>query len=165
MGAALWSRCAVLRRGAGAREHHLRPAGPYTGVADGRVVFWDGERWVPFAMAFPCWTQELHGGPKASPLEYLPASISATARSGSVSIRLGTCTSPTPTSACSKSAARPGWPRCSQRRPRACASTSPTTSTSTSTTRATSTSLTLAFTTKDLVGTDQRARCYPRMIV
>jgi hypothetical protein len=46
--------------------------GPYTGVADGRVVFWDGERWVPFATASPRWTQELCGGPKASPLEYLP---------------------------------------------------------------------------------------------
>ncbi|ONL94809.1 Noc2p family [Zea mays] len=140
MGAALWSRCAVLRRGAGAREHHLRPAGPYTGVADGRVVFWDGERWVPFAMAFPC--------------------------SGSVSIRLGTCTSPTPTSACSKSAARPGWPRCSQRRPRACASTSPTTSTSTSTTRATSTSLTLAFTTKDVCDAmpSLSSLCFARLV-
>jgi hypothetical protein len=45
---------------------------PYTGVADGRVVFWDGERWVPFATASPRWTQELCGGPKASLLEYLP---------------------------------------------------------------------------------------------
>ena len=45
---------------------------PYTGVADGRVVFWDGKRWVPFATASPRWTQELCGGPKASPLEYLP---------------------------------------------------------------------------------------------
>jgi len=61
-------------------------------------------------MASPRWTQKLRGGPKASPLEYLPASTSATARSGSVSIRLGTCTSPTPTSACSKSAPRAGWP-------------------------------------------------------
>jgi hypothetical protein len=42
------------------------------GVADGRVVFWDGKRWVPFATASPRWTQELCGGPKASPLEYLP---------------------------------------------------------------------------------------------
>ncbi|CAD6258609.1 unnamed protein product [Miscanthus lutarioriparius] len=32
---------------------------PYTGVADGRVVFWDGKRWVPFATASPRWTQEL----------------------------------------------------------------------------------------------------------
>ncbi|CAL4944413.1 unnamed protein product [Urochloa decumbens] len=46
--------------------------GPYTGVADGRVVFWDGERWAPFATSSPRWTQELCGGPKASPLEYLP---------------------------------------------------------------------------------------------
>jgi hypothetical protein len=35
-----------------------------------------------------------------------PASTSAAARSGSVSIRLGTCTSSTPTSVCSKSAPR-----------------------------------------------------------
>ena len=49
-----------------------RGRGPYTGVADGRVVFWDGERWAPFATVSPRWTQELCGGPKASPMEYLP---------------------------------------------------------------------------------------------
>jgi hypothetical protein len=62
----------VPRRGAGARERRLRPAGPYTGVADGRVVFWDGKRWVPFTTASLRWTQELCSGPKASLLEYLP---------------------------------------------------------------------------------------------
>jgi hypothetical protein len=45
---------------------------PYTDAADGRVVFWDSERWAPFAMTSPRWTQELCGGPKALPLEYLP---------------------------------------------------------------------------------------------
>ncbi|XP_020596362.1 protein STRICTOSIDINE SYNTHASE-LIKE 3-like [Phalaenopsis equestris] len=27
--------------------------GPYTGVADGRVLFWDGERWRDFAFTSP----------------------------------------------------------------------------------------------------------------
>ncbi|PAN44993.1 hypothetical protein PAHAL_9G086600 [Panicum hallii] len=49
-----------------------RGRGPYTGVADGRVVFWDGERWAHFATVSPRWTQELCGGPKASPMDYLP---------------------------------------------------------------------------------------------
>lgn len=44
--------------------------GPYTGVADGRVLFWDGARWLHFAHASPNWTAELCG-PKAAPLEYL----------------------------------------------------------------------------------------------
>uniref|UniRef100_A0A0D3FP52 Strictosidine synthase conserved region domain-containing protein n=1 Tax=Oryza barthii TaxID=65489 RepID=A0A0D3FP52_9ORYZ len=44
--------------------------GPYTGVADGRVVRWDGARWVYFAHSSPNWTAELCGH-KASPLDYL----------------------------------------------------------------------------------------------
>lgn len=46
--------------------------GPYTGIADGRVVFWDGARWGTFATTSPRWTDELCSGPKASPMEYLP---------------------------------------------------------------------------------------------
>jgi hypothetical protein len=38
----------------------------------GQVIFWDGERWAPFATTSPRWTRELCAGPKASPLEYLP---------------------------------------------------------------------------------------------
>ncbi|KAL6894049.1 hypothetical protein ACP4OV_008147 [Aristida adscensionis] len=49
-----------------------RGGGPYTGVADGRVVRWDGARWATFATTSPRWTAELCGGPRASPLEYLP---------------------------------------------------------------------------------------------
>jgi hypothetical protein len=30
-----------------------RGRGTYTGVADGRVVFWDGERWAPFTTTSP----------------------------------------------------------------------------------------------------------------
>jgi hypothetical protein len=48
-----------------------RGRGPYTGVADGRVVLWDGARWAYFAHASPNWTAERCGGPKASPMEYL----------------------------------------------------------------------------------------------
>ena len=44
--------------------------GPYTGVADGRVLFWDGARWAYFAHASPNWTAE-RCGPKASHMEYL----------------------------------------------------------------------------------------------
>jgi hypothetical protein len=49
-----------------------RGRGPYTGIADGRVVFWDGARWATFATTSPRWSQEVCGGPKASPLDYLP---------------------------------------------------------------------------------------------
>ncbi|XP_020098740.1 protein STRICTOSIDINE SYNTHASE-LIKE 3-like [Ananas comosus] len=44
--------------------------GPYTGVADGRVLFWDGARWSDFAYTSPNRTEELCG-PKPSPLSYL----------------------------------------------------------------------------------------------
>ncbi|XP_060169968.1 protein STRICTOSIDINE SYNTHASE-LIKE 3-like [Lycium barbarum] len=43
--------------------------GPYTGIADGRVVFWDGEKWNDFA-----YTSANRSGscdPKPSPLNYL----------------------------------------------------------------------------------------------
>ncbi|KAL0390701.1 UNVERIFIED_CONTAM: protein STRICTOSIDINE SYNTHASE-LIKE 3 [Sesamum calycinum] len=43
--------------------------GPYTGVADGRVVFWDGENWTDFA-----YTSANRSGlcdPKPSPVSYL----------------------------------------------------------------------------------------------
>ncbi|KAL5218768.1 hypothetical protein ABZP36_019452 [Zizania latifolia] len=43
--------------------------GPYTGVADGRVLFWDGARWAYFAHSSPNWTAELCG-PKASPFAH-----------------------------------------------------------------------------------------------
>jgi hypothetical protein len=49
-----------------------RGRGPYTGVADGRVAFWDGARWAAFATTSPRWSQEACGGPRASPLDYLP---------------------------------------------------------------------------------------------
>lgn len=49
-----------------------RGRGPYTGVADGRVLVWDGARgWAYFAHASPNWTAERCGGPRASPMEYL----------------------------------------------------------------------------------------------
>ncbi|KAE8711395.1 Protein STRICTOSIDINE SYNTHASE-LIKE 3 [Hibiscus syriacus] len=44
--------------------------GPYTSVADGRIVFWDGEKWNDFAH-----TSTNRSGlcePKPSPLSYLP---------------------------------------------------------------------------------------------
>ncbi|KAL5219203.1 hypothetical protein ABZP36_019887 [Zizania latifolia] len=44
--------------------------GPYTGVADGRVLFWDGARWAYFAHASPSWTAERCAGPKASTSDY-----------------------------------------------------------------------------------------------
>jgi hypothetical protein len=47
-----------------------RGRGPYTGVADGRVLFWDGARWAYFAHASPNWTAE-RCGPKTSHMEYL----------------------------------------------------------------------------------------------
>jgi hypothetical protein len=47
-----------------------RGRGPYTGVADGRVLFWDGARWVYFAHASPNWTAE-RCGPKTSHMDYL----------------------------------------------------------------------------------------------
>ncbi|KAL3530289.1 hypothetical protein ACH5RR_009611 [Cinchona calisaya] len=43
--------------------------GPYTGIADGRIVFWDGEKWTDFA-----YTSADRSGlcdPKPSPLSYL----------------------------------------------------------------------------------------------
>ncbi|XP_059300293.1 protein STRICTOSIDINE SYNTHASE-LIKE 3-like [Lycium ferocissimum] len=43
--------------------------GPYTGIADGRIVFWDGEKWIDFA-----YTSANTSGlcdPKPSPLGYL----------------------------------------------------------------------------------------------
>ncbi|CDP21347.1 unnamed protein product [Coffea canephora] len=43
--------------------------GPYTGIADGRIVFWDGEKWIDFA-----YTSANRSGlcdPKPSPFSYL----------------------------------------------------------------------------------------------
>ncbi|KAE8784915.1 protein STRICTOSIDINE SYNTHASE-LIKE 3-like [Hordeum vulgare] len=48
-----------------------RGRGPYTGVADGRVLVWDGARSAYLAHASPAWTVDLCGGPKAFPTEYL----------------------------------------------------------------------------------------------
>uniref|UniRef100_A0A0D9VZ23 Strictosidine synthase conserved region domain-containing protein n=1 Tax=Leersia perrieri TaxID=77586 RepID=A0A0D9VZ23_9ORYZ len=48
-----------------------RGRGPYTGVADGRVLFWDGERWAHFAHASPFWTAErCAAAVRASPADY-----------------------------------------------------------------------------------------------
>ncbi|CAL9107345.1 unnamed protein product [Musa textilis] len=43
--------------------------GPYTGIADGRVVFWDGESWSDFAYTSPNRSEICN--PKPSPLSYL----------------------------------------------------------------------------------------------
>ncbi|PKA51270.1 Strictosidine synthase 3 [Apostasia shenzhenica] len=43
--------------------------GPYTGVADGRVLFWNGESWSDFAYTSPNRSEICN--PKASPLSYL----------------------------------------------------------------------------------------------
>ncbi|KAH9627416.1 hypothetical protein KSS87_012066 [Heliosperma pusillum] len=43
--------------------------GPYTGVADGRVVFWNGDRWVDFA--FTSANRSTLCEPQPSPLGYL----------------------------------------------------------------------------------------------
>ncbi|KAE8803431.1 protein STRICTOSIDINE SYNTHASE-LIKE 3-like [Hordeum vulgare] len=48
-----------------------RGRGPYTGIADGRVLVWDGARSAYLAHASPSWTVDLCGGPKAFPTEYL----------------------------------------------------------------------------------------------
>ncbi|GLT44351.1 hypothetical protein SLA2020_182560 [Shorea laevis] len=44
--------------------------GPYTGIADGRVVFWDGEKWKDFA--YTSSNRSKLCDPKPSPLSYLP---------------------------------------------------------------------------------------------
>ncbi|KAK8655226.1 hypothetical protein V6N13_107814 [Hibiscus sabdariffa] len=44
--------------------------GPYTGVADGRVVFWDGENWNDFAHTSSNRSELCN--PKPSPASYLP---------------------------------------------------------------------------------------------
>ncbi|MBA0732511.1 hypothetical protein Gogos_016598 [Gossypium gossypioides] len=44
--------------------------GPYTGVADGRIVFWDGEKWNDFAHTSSNRSELCN--PKPSPLSYLP---------------------------------------------------------------------------------------------
>ncbi|XWS28478.1 hypothetical protein CRYUN_Cryun25bG0073200 [Craigia yunnanensis] len=44
--------------------------GPYTGVADGRVLFWDGEKWKDFAYTSSNRSELCN--PKPSPLSYLP---------------------------------------------------------------------------------------------
>ncbi|KAL4296898.1 hypothetical protein GQ457_12G027000 [Hibiscus cannabinus] len=44
--------------------------GPYTGVADGRVLFWDGQNWNDFA--FTSSNRSEICNPKPSPLSYLP---------------------------------------------------------------------------------------------
>ncbi|XP_057954346.1 protein STRICTOSIDINE SYNTHASE-LIKE 3-like [Malania oleifera] len=43
--------------------------GPYTGVADGRIVFWNGEAWTEFAHTSPNRSELC--SPKPSPLSYL----------------------------------------------------------------------------------------------
>ncbi|XP_055833287.1 protein STRICTOSIDINE SYNTHASE-LIKE 3-like [Solanum dulcamara] len=43
--------------------------GPYTGIADGRVVFWDGEKWNDFA--YTSANRSSLCDPKPSPLSYL----------------------------------------------------------------------------------------------
>ncbi|KAF6160538.1 hypothetical protein GIB67_019478 [Kingdonia uniflora] len=43
--------------------------GPYTGLADGRVVFWNGESWTDFAVTSPLRSELC--SPKPSPLDYL----------------------------------------------------------------------------------------------
>ncbi|KAK6235312.1 hypothetical protein SCA6_010649 [Theobroma cacao] len=44
--------------------------GPYTGVADGRILFWDGEKWKDFAYTSSNRSELCN--PKPSPLSYLP---------------------------------------------------------------------------------------------
>ncbi|XWS52761.1 hypothetical protein CRYUN_Cryun11dG0099900 [Craigia yunnanensis] len=44
--------------------------GPYTGVADGRILFWDGEKWMDFAYTSSNRSELCN--PKPSPLSYLP---------------------------------------------------------------------------------------------
>ncbi|KAE8692980.1 Protein STRICTOSIDINE SYNTHASE-LIKE 3 [Hibiscus syriacus] len=44
--------------------------GPYTGVADGRVLFWDGQNWKDFAYTSSNRSEICN--PKQSPLSYLP---------------------------------------------------------------------------------------------
>ncbi|KAK9029336.1 hypothetical protein V6N11_026455 [Hibiscus sabdariffa] len=44
--------------------------GPYTGVADGRVLFWDGQNWKDFAYTSSNRSEICN--PKPSPLSYLP---------------------------------------------------------------------------------------------
>uniref|UniRef100_A0A2N9HD71 Uncharacterized protein n=1 Tax=Fagus sylvatica TaxID=28930 RepID=A0A2N9HD71_FAGSY len=43
--------------------------GPYTGLADGRVVFWNGQSWTDFAYTSPNRSELCN--PKPSPLSYL----------------------------------------------------------------------------------------------
>ncbi|KAL9235399.1 hypothetical protein vseg_010158 [Gypsophila vaccaria] len=43
--------------------------GPYTGIADGRVIFWDGLKWVDFAYTSP--NRSTLCDPQPSPLAYL----------------------------------------------------------------------------------------------
>ncbi|MCD7457933.1 cohesin loading factor Ssl3 [Datura stramonium] len=43
--------------------------GPYTGIADGRIVFWDGEKWTDFA--YTSANRSDLCDPKPSPLSYL----------------------------------------------------------------------------------------------
>ncbi|OAY37416.1 protein STRICTOSIDINE SYNTHASE-LIKE 3 [Manihot esculenta] len=43
--------------------------GPYTGLADGRIVFWDGHKWIDFAYTSP--NRSGLCDPKPSPLSYL----------------------------------------------------------------------------------------------
>ncbi|WCJ19153.1 strictosidine synthase-like 3 [Euphorbia peplus] len=43
--------------------------GPYTGIADGRVVFWDGHQWTDFAFTSPNRSEICN--PKPSPMDYL----------------------------------------------------------------------------------------------
>lgn len=47
----------------------LRGGGPYTGVADGRIVVWDGEAWKDFAFTSP--NRSAICDPKPSSLSYL----------------------------------------------------------------------------------------------
>ncbi|KAE8798404.1 protein STRICTOSIDINE SYNTHASE-LIKE 3-like [Hordeum vulgare] len=68
-GAEIRFRCEV--RGPESVTFDPRGRGPYTGVANGRVLIWDGARSAYLAHASPAWTVDLCGGPKAFPTEYL----------------------------------------------------------------------------------------------
>ncbi|CAA6653772.1 unnamed protein product [Spirodela intermedia] len=62
---------AIPGPGAGPRERGLRSEGegPYAGVADGRVLFWDGNSWTDFAYTSPNRSELCD--PKPSPMLYL----------------------------------------------------------------------------------------------
>ncbi|KAE8802613.1 protein STRICTOSIDINE SYNTHASE-LIKE 3-like [Hordeum vulgare] len=88
-----------------------RGRGPYTGVADGRVLVWDDARSAYLAHASPAWTMDLCGGPNAFPTEYLrDEHVCGRALGIQFDKRRGTFISPAPTSASPRSDPRAGWP-------------------------------------------------------